>query len=173
VGSPFEAIAPPLVAQSKEQVMDSKPTYIWGTVADSSGLVHHSAYRSEALAGGGMRAERLDEYLVEPASAYADTHKAPMPMKWFHGEDVGGVIALRRMHGKLLAVAESDELEPDELRLLAEKYGGDLKWSAGTRNLRGEALRIMEVSLTGNPASVGLWAVRWHRAGVSKGNLPG
>lgn len=135
----------------------SRLTIVWGVVADSWGLVHHPR------ASG-------DVFAREPSDAYADEHPAPMPMRWQHGEQIGQVIALRRAHGNLYAVGET-EIEPGDLQETAEMHG-DLKWSSGTRNGRRQALRIEELSLTPSPASVGLPAVRWHDPKVSSRHLP-
>lgn len=145
-------------------------TIVWGTAADSSGLVQHSRVEGETLPGGGMRAWKHVETMVEPATAYASVHPAPMPMKWHHDEDIGRVVALRRAHGSLHAVAEC-ELEPDELQSLTDRFG-DLKMSTGTFNGRREALKITEISLTPSPASIGLPKVHWWKLNVIKGNLP-
>jgi len=148
----------------------TNPTIVWGVAADAEGVVHHSQVFREDLPGGFYRAWKEDEFKREPADVYARAHPWPMPMRWCHGEKIGQVVALRRAHGRLHAVAES-ELEPDELQSLADEYG-DLKWSTGTFPGRREALRIGEVSLTPVPAYVGLPAVQWYREGVSKGSLP-
>lgn len=70
----------------------------------------------------------------------------------------------------LYAVAEC-ELEPDELQDLTEQHG-DLRWSTSTRNRYGDPLQIREISLTSDPATVGLWAVQWYKLNVTKGNPP-
>jgi len=59
---------------------------------------------------------------------------------------------------------------PDELAALAGEDG--LRWSTGTNNRIRDPLRIVEISLTHQAATNGLPPVSWHRAGVSKGNLP-
>lgn len=134
--------------------MNSRTTYVWGSVADPAGIIHHSRVEGEKLPGGGLRVRQHHEYAHEPASAYATSHPSPMEMRWQHQETIGRVVALRRAHCQLFAVAEC-ELEPDDLALLTEKYG-DLRWSTSTENRRRDPLRITEVSLTPGPATVGL-----------------
>ena len=93
-----------------------------------------------------------------------------MPMKWHHGETISQVVALRRAHGRLHAVARCD-LEPAELQLLTDNHG-DLRWSTSTDNRRRDPLQIIEISLTPRPASIGLPAVRWWKLDVVKGEPP-
>lgn len=150
--------------------MRSNTTYLWGIAADQSGIIQHTNYRSKALPGGGLRAWKEVELNHEPASSYASSHPAPMPLRWAHQDDVGRVVALRRNHDRLHAVATST-LEPDQLDFLTEKYG-EIKMSTSTNNRRNEPLRIDEISLTPSPATIGLPAVKWYRLGVSKGNPP-
>lgn len=69
---------------------------------------------------------------------------------------------------RLYAVGES-ELEPEDLQALTEDYG-DLRWSTGTN--RRAPLTVHEVSLTPDPASVGLHPVRWCKPGTGRGDLP-
>jgi hypothetical protein len=146
------------------------PTILWGVAANEFGVVHHESIVREDLADGQMRAWKESELTFEPADAYASEHPAPMPMKWHHGEDIGRIVALRRRAGQLTAVAES-ELEPDDLQGLVDEYG-DLKWSTSTFPGRRAPLRINEISLTPEPASIGLSEVSWYKPGVSKGDLP-
>lgn len=150
--------------------MKLNTTYLWGLAADQSGIIQHTNYRGEKLRGGGLRAWKEVELHHEPASAYASSHPAPMPLKWAHQDDIGWVVALRRNHDRLHAVATST-LEPAELEFLTEKLG-EIKMSTSTNNRRNEKLRIVELSLTPAPATVGLPPVRWYRLGVSKGNPP-
>ena len=135
-------------------MMRKNLTYVWGQVTDPAGLIHHTRYRGEPIPGGGLRAWKEESFEVERASDYASTHPAPMPMKWSHGEDVGRVVALERRDGRLYAVAQTEELTPDDLEYLSDEYG-ELKWSTGTNNRRNELLRITEISLTPSP---GRWA---------------
>jgi hypothetical protein len=145
----------------------NRETIVWGTVADRPGIVHTYSDRVDALPDGGMRVERSNSYAHEPASDYAGTHAWPMPMRWQHGEEVGRIVALRRAHGNLYAVGTTD-LDPEELQSLAVER--ELKWSTKTDNLRGQPLRIVEISLTNDPATIGLPAVHWYKLGVTKGN---
>ncbi|HUG31446.1 MAG TPA: hypothetical protein VMM14_01025 [Acidimicrobiia bacterium] len=151
--------------------MRSHITYVWGVAADESGIIQHTHYGGKALPGGGLRAWKQVELAHEPASAYGSVHPAPMPMRWGHKQEVGRIVALRRAHGRLLALAETKELEPADLDGLTERCGA-LRWSTSTDNRRGDLLRIDEISLTASPATVGLPAVGWYRLGVSKGNMP-
>ena len=151
--------------------MRSNTTYIFGVAADDAGIIRHTSYGSKTLPRGGVRAWRTVELEHEPATAYASSHPAPMPMRWGHNEEIGRVVALRRADGRLLAVAETEELEPDDLAGLTEKFG-DLRWSTSTDNRRNEELRIDEISLTTSPATIGLPAVRWWKLDKVKGNLP-
>ncbi len=151
--------------------MRSNVTYVFGVAADDAGIIQHTTYRSKPLPRGGVRFWKHVEHAHEPATAYAGSHPAPMPMRWGHNEEIGRVVALRRAHGRLLAVAETSELEPADLAGLTEKYG-ELQWSTSTDNRRGDLLRIDEISLTPSPATVGLPAVRWWKLDVVKGNLP-
>jgi len=146
-------------------------TYIWGQVTDPIGLVHHVRYGGEPIPGGGLRAWKEDSYAREPATAYDSSHPAPMPMMWSHKDEIGRVVALERRDDRLYAVAQSEELTPEDLQHLADEYG-PLRWSTGTNNRRRELLRITEISLTPNPATVGLWPVHWYRLDVTKGNPP-
>ncbi len=145
-----------------------RKTIVWGVVADAEGLVHRSRILREDLPGGHYRARKEEEFIREPATAYASAHPSPMPMRWHHGEDIGQIVALRRDGERLLAIGESD-LEPDDLQALTEDYG-DLKWSTGTN--RRAPLTIGEISLTPDPASVGLRPVRWCKPGSGRGDLP-
>lgn len=146
-------------------------TIVWGVAADEAGIVHHRKVLSESLPNGRLRVWERHETEVEPATAYAATHTAPMPMRWQHGEEIGRIVALRRAHGRLHAIAEC-ELEPADLQLLTDNYG-DLRWSTSTNNRRRrDPLSIDEISLTPSPATVGLPAVRWYKLDVTKGNLP-
>ena len=151
--------------------MSDRSTYVFGTVADSAGIIRHTRYGSEPISGGGLRAWKQVELDHEPGSAYAPAHPAPMPLRWGHGEDVGRVLALRRDRGRLLAVGELRELEPADLEWLTEKYG-DLRFSSSTNNRRGAPLLIDEISLTPSPATNGLPAVRWYKLNVTGGNMP-
>lgn len=144
-------------------------TVVWGVVADSAGIVHHYADELERLPGGGVRVETRNSLEREPASAYAGIHSDPMPMLWQHGEQIGRILSLRRGHGNLYTVGSTD-LEPDELQALAAESG--LKWSTGTNNRRHEPLRITEISLTPEAATIGLPVVHWWKMDVVKGNLP-
>jgi hypothetical protein len=146
-------------------------TYVWGQVTDPIGLIHRTSYRSLSMPGGSIRAWKEDSFTREPASAYARVHPAPMPMRWSHKDKIGRVVALGRRDDRLYAVAECEELTPDDLQGLADEYG-ELRWSTGTSNRRNEPLRITEISLTSNPATVGLWPVKWYRLDSSRGNLP-
>jgi len=150
--------------------MRSNVTYVWGVAADESGIIQHTNYRGKALRGGGFRAWKEVDLNHEPASAYASSHPAPMMMRWQHQDEIGRIVALRRNHGRLSVVATST-LEPAELDFLTGKFG-ELRWSTSTNNRRNEKLRIDEISLTPNPATVGLRSVKWYRLGVSKGNMP-
>jgi hypothetical protein len=147
----------------------SAKTVIWGVCADSAGIVVNHIDRTEKLAGGGLRVTRRMRLSHEPAAAYAGVHAAPMPLRWQHDEELGEIVALRRAHGNLYAVGETP-LTPDELAALAGEDG--LRWSTGTNNRIRDPLRIVEVSLTPQAATNGLPPVSWHRAGVSRGNLP-
>jgi hypothetical protein len=118
-----------------------------------------------------MRTWKEDRYSTERAADYASSHPAPMPMKWSHGDDIGRVVSLERRDDRLYAVAQTEELTPDDLQYLSDEYG-DLRWSTGTNNRRNEPLRISEISLTPNPATMGLWPVKWYRLDHSKGNPP-
>lgn len=150
--------------------MRSNTTYVFGLAADQSGIIQYTHYRSKSLAGGGLRAWKQVELNHEPASAYGSVHPAPMMLRWAHQDEIGRVVALRRNHGRLHAVATST-LEPDELEFLTEKHG-EIKMSTSTNNRRNDLLRIDEISLTTSPATVALPPVRWYRLGVSKGNPP-
>jgi hypothetical protein len=150
--------------------MRTNTTYVYGVAADQAGIIVHEKVWSEKLSGGGVRINKETRTEHEPATVYAANHPAPMPMKLDHGEQVGQIVALRRDHGRLLALGKTD-LTPDELAHLTEK-AGDLRWSTFTENRRNEPLRITEISLTVDPATVGLPAVRWYRLGSSKGNPP-
>lgn len=145
---------------------------LWGVAADSLGHTHWSGVESETTPDGRLIAWRVDQWAEDPASVYARQHRAPLSLKWQHVDDVGRVIALRRMHGKLFAVAECD-LSADDLRLLTEAEG-PLRFSTTTGHLAGErALRLTEISLTARPASVGLPEVRWVAADAPRSELPG
>ena len=146
-------------------------TTVWGVAADQAGIIHYQKLWQEEIPGGGVRVMKRDRSEHEPATAYAASHPAPMPMGWGHGEEIGRIVALRRDGGRLLAVGETT-LEPHELAWLTKEYG-DLRWSPSTENRRRDPLRITEISLTPNPATVGLPAVRWWQLDVVKGNLPG
>lgn len=61
-------------------------------------------------------------------------------------------------------------LEPEELQTLAGERG--LKWSTGTNTLRGQPLRIVEISLTREAATIGLPTVSWWKLNATKGNPP-
>lgn len=150
--------------------MRDKVTYVYGCLADQAGIVSWTTYHGQKLPGGRFRASKSVELAHEPGSAYALTHRAPMAMRWKHDEEIGRVVALRRNHNRLLAIAAC-ELEPDELAWLTKEHG-DLRWSASTDNRRGAPLKITEISLTTHPATVGLPAVKWWRLGAQKGNLP-
>lgn len=150
--------------------MNGHPTIIWGVAADSSGIIHHESLIREDLLGGGVRVRRENDYAHEPASAYGPVHPAPMPLRWCHNEKIGHVVALRRGYGNLLAVAEC-ELSPDELQALTNEYG-DLRFSTGTETRHGEPLTLREISLTSDPATVGLPAVSWYRMNATRGNMP-
>jgi hypothetical protein len=145
-------------------------TVVWGVCADSTGIVEQYADEVKRLPGGGVRVETRTRVEREPASAYADVHSGPMPLLWQHGEQIGRVLSLRRAHGNLYAVAETEELEPADLAALAAERG--LVWSTGTNNRRHEPLRITEISLTPEGATVGLPPVHWWKLDVVKGNLP-
>jgi len=95
-------------------------TYVWGHLTDPVGVIHHVAYRSAPIPGGGLRAWKEESFERETASDYASTHPAPMAMTWSHGEDIGRVVALERRDDRLYAVAESTELTPDDLQHLAD-----------------------------------------------------
>ena len=127
-------------------------TVVWGVAADSVGAIHRYEDQTQKLPGGGVRAWRTESYEHEPASSYASTHPAPMPMLWGHREQIGRILSLRSAHGNLYAVGECD-LEPDDLAALAGDSG--LKWSTGTNNRRHEPLRITEISLTPDAAHSG------------------
>ena len=144
-------------------------TVVWGVVADSAGIVHHYADEVERLPGGGVRVETRNRLEQEPASAYSGVHPAPMPMLWRHGEQIGRILSLRRGYGNLYAIGSTD-LEPDELQALAGDSG--LKWSTATNNRSHEPLRITEISLTPDAATVGLPVVHWWKLDVVKGNMP-
>ncbi|HUG31445.1 MAG TPA: hypothetical protein VMM14_01020 [Acidimicrobiia bacterium] len=146
----------------------TKPTIVWGVIADELGLVHRSRVVREDLGGGHYRAYKDDEFKREGADAYASSHPAPIPMRWHHGEDIGRIVALRRAHGNLYAIGETD-LEPDDLQALTDDWG-ELRWSTGTN--RRAPLVIGEISLTPDPASVGLHPVRWCKPGSGRGDLP-
>ena len=148
----------------------SATTIVWGALADALGHYHQRHVEGETTADGRFVARCVEEWGADPADAYASTHPAPMAMKWRHGDDIGRVIALRSMHDKLFAIAEC-ELAPGELAALDAELGA-LRWSAGTRQVGRGSLELRECSLTPQPASVGLAAVSWHRAGVSRGNMP-
>jgi HK97 family phage prohead protease len=92
-----------------------------------------------------------------------------MPMRYAHGDEIGRIVALRRAHGNLYAIAES-ELEPHELQALAGEDG--LRWSTGTYGRRDDPLTITELSLVREAATVALPPVQWHKERVSRGNLP-
>lgn len=88
---------PPLVGASQGgEEMNTKSTIVWGVVADGSGIVQNDTDRVETLPGGGVRVERRSLLAHEPASDYARTHPAPMPMRWQHGVEIGRIVALRR-----------------------------------------------------------------------------
>jgi hypothetical protein len=144
-------------------------TIVYGTCADGAGIIQHRSTTSENLPGGGMRVEQRTTLEHEPASVYAAVHPAPMPLNFGHEEPIGQIIALRRAHDRLYVVAETD-LEPSELQALAGKDG--LKFSTGTDNLRGQALRITEISLVREAATIGLPTVSWYKLDVTKGNAP-
>jgi hypothetical protein len=146
----------------------TRPTIVWGTVADSLGLVHRSHVMRQDLGGGHYRAWKEEEFKRETADAYASSHPNPLPMRWHHGEEIGHIIALRRDGEGLYAIGESD-LEPDDLQALTDDFG-ELKWSTGTNRLA--PLVIGEISLTPDPASVGLRPVRWLKPGTGRGDLP-
>lgn len=151
--------------------MNSHTTYVWGVAADSSGIIVHESHEAIGLPGGGVRVERRTSHAREPASAYGLVHPAPMPMRWNHQEEqIGRILSLRRSHGLLHAIGQCD-LTPDELQALTAEHG-PLRWSTFTDTRLGEPLTITEISLTPDPATVGLPEVRWHRPYVSKGNMP-
>ena len=147
----------------------NRETIVWGIFADGTGIVQNDSDRVETLPGGGVRVERRSLLAHEPASDYARSHPAPLPMCWQHEEQVGRIVALRRAHGNLYAIGRSD-LDPEELESLAGEHG--LKWSTKTDNRRGEPLRIVEISLTPEPATVGLPPVSWWKSNTSRGDPP-
>ena len=147
----------------------SAKTVVWGVCADSAGIVVQHTDRTEKLDGGGLRVKRRTRLSHEPATAYARSHAWPMPMRWAHGEEIGEIVALRRAHSNMYTVGTTD-LEPDELAALAGEDG--LRWSTGTNNRIRDPLRIVEISLTHQAATIGLPPVSWHRVGASRGNLP-
>jgi hypothetical protein len=147
----------------------SATTYVWGCVADEYGMWHQCHVEGETTAGGRFVAQRFDDWGNDPADSYAWSHPAPMEMKWRHADGIGRVVALRSMHDKLFAVAEC-VLSPGELEALAAELG-PLRWSPGTSRVGRGPLELREVSLTPQPASVGLHAVSWHGSS-SKGNMP-
>ena len=157
--------------------MKTDRTIVWGLAADQTGIVKHTRTHSEEVPGTpvdrrrGFRVWQTVELNHEPASAYALTHEAPMAMRWGHKEEIGRIVALRRANGRLLAVGETEELEPSDLAGLTEKFG-ELRWSTSTNNRRDEKLRIDEISLTTSPATIGLPAVKWYKLGATKGNMP-
>lgn len=83
--------------RSEGKAVSSKPTIIWGVAADSLGLVYRSRVPREDLGGGHYRAYKDDEFKRDTADAHASVHPAPMPMRWHHGEDIGRIVALRRV----------------------------------------------------------------------------
>jgi HK97 family phage prohead protease len=143
-------------------------TIIWGTIADRAGIIEQHEDTVQELPAGGVRVQRRAVLAHEPASSYATTHPA-MPLRYAHGDEIGRIVALRRAHGNMYAVGLCD-LEPDELTLLAGANG--LKFSTGTDTVIGQPLRIVEISLVDEAATVGLPPVRWHKEGVSKGSVP-
>ena len=116
-----------------------------------------------------LTAAGVDCMVARPADFHRLAHGAPLQLRWRHGEEVAQVVALRNQYDKLFAVAET-ALTPAELQALTDEHGS-LRFSAGTRQTGRQPLQITEVSLTGQPASVGLPEVRWYRHGVSRGNL--
>lgn len=149
--------------------MNSKTTYVWGTCADQAGIVQHYSDEVTELPGGGVRVETRSHTDHEPAGAYARVHPSPMPMRWGHEGEIGRIIALRRAHDRLYAVAET-ELAPHELQTLAGEDG--LRWSTGTYGRRSDPLTITEISLVREAATVGLPRVSWWLLDVTKGNPP-
>jgi hypothetical protein len=149
--------------------MNSKTTYVWGVCADSAGIVRQYSDEIQQLPGGGVRVERRSRLEHEPASSYSSVHPWPMPMNYRHEQTIGSIVALRRAHGNLYAVGECD-LEPDELAALASEQG--LRWSTGTNTQYGSPLRITEISLVPEAATIGMPPVSWYKLDVTKGNPP-
>jgi hypothetical protein len=149
--------------------MNSKTTLVWGVCADSAGIVRQYSDEIQQLPGGGVRVERRSRLEHESASSYSSVHPWPMPMNYRHEEPIGSIVALRRAHGNLYAVGECD-LEPEELQALAGEHG--LRWSTGTDTLYGSPLRITEISLVPEAATIGLPVVKWWKQDVVKGNMP-
>lgn len=71
----------------------TRPTILWGVAADAEGVIHHSHVRRKDLGEGHYAAWKEDEWKLEPASAYAVEHPAPVPLRWSHGEQIGQVVA--------------------------------------------------------------------------------
>jgi hypothetical protein len=59
----------------------SRPTIVWGCVADEYGLVHWRRHEAETTPDGRFVAHGVDEWAAEPSDAYASTHPAPLPAK--------------------------------------------------------------------------------------------
>ena len=145
-------------------------TYVWGVAADEAGIIRHTQYGGQTLPRGGLRAWKQVHLEHDPRRRTAAPTRAPMPMRWPHGEEIGQIVALRRANSRLYAVAECS-LEPNGLAWLTENKG-ELRWSTSTNTRVGEPLRIDEISLTNSPATIGLPPVRWWKLDVVKGNLP-
>ncbi|HUF96229.1 MAG TPA: hypothetical protein VMO52_09140, partial [Acidimicrobiia bacterium] len=127
--------------------MRSKSTIVWGS--GGGRRRHHPAHPLRQQAAPRWRTARLEhvENVHEPASAYASTHNRPMPMRWGHAEEIGSVVALRRAHGRLYAVAETEEL----LGIV----GASLSWHpvASLRKSDGNGVNAHRGSRPANPLS--------------------
>jgi HK97 family phage prohead protease len=143
-----------------------------GVVASPDGYCAWDIATGDTSEDGTLRARRHRIWRHDPPEAYAAEQPARIPVLIDHraGQEVGEVLHLERRHGQLYAVAEVD-LDYEDVQ------GMDLRWSSGTVGTT-RPLRIRELSLTAEPASVGLPPVKFcpeptlTRAIAHPGNRP-
>lgn len=137
---------------------------VWGVVADATGQTWQRQDETIELRarrhGGPLEVKQPIRVVTHnvlgnyPGSCYAASHPAPIPIRWRHqGDPIGRATYLERREGRLVAVAELENVDESWLEL-------GPKWSAQSVST-GAGRKILELSLTTTPASVGLDAVEW------------